>query len=94
MLAYSLTALLTLSVGAKPATVEEAKTFTSKTEDDLKRLWVRAQTAEWIKSTYITDDTEQNAAWANEDVMAYLNVAIKDSQRFKKLKLDTLPKVP
>lgn len=53
MLAYSLTAVLAASAAAKPATVAEAKTFTSKTEDDLKRLWVRAQTAEWIKSTYI-----------------------------------------
>ncbi|MFT3843194.1 MAG: M2 family metallopeptidase [Myxococcaceae bacterium] len=88
MLAHSLMSVLAFSVAAKPATVEEAKTFTAKTEDDLKRLWVRAQTAEWIKSTYITDDTGQNAAWSNEDVMAYLSVAIKDSQRFKKLKLD------
>ena len=44
--------------------------------------------AEWIKNTYITDDTERNAATANEEVMAYTAGAIKQSVRFHGLKLD------
>src|SRR4051794_27158106 len=63
-------------------TPEEAKAFVAKTDADLKRLWVRSSTAEWIKSTYITDDTERAAAWANEEVMAYVAKAIKESVRY------------
>lgn len=72
---------------SKP-TAEEAKAFVTKINEDLKRLWARSSTADWIKSTYITDDTERNAAWASEDVMAYLANAIKESVRFSDLKLD------
>ncbi len=72
---------------AKP-TAAEAKKFVERINTDLKRLLVKQATAEWIKSTYITDDTEQNAAWINEDVLAYMNQAIKDSRRFDGLKLD------
>jgi len=69
-------------------TPEEAKAFVTKANDDLKRLWVRSQTAEWIKNTYITDDTERNAAGLNEEVLAYQTQAIKDAVRFTGLKLD------
>jgi len=73
---------------AVPPTSEEARVFALKTDAELKRLWVRSSTAEWIKSTYITDDTERNAAALNEDVMAFLTKAIKESLRFKGLTLD------
>ena len=72
----------------KPATAEDAKAFVKKLDADLRKLWVRQSTAEWIKSTYITDDTERNAAAFNEDAMAYLTQANKDALRFKGLKLD------
>ncbi|MFB1480796.1 M2 family metallopeptidase [Corallococcus sp. RDP092CA] len=73
---------------AAKATPAEAKQFVDKLNADLKQLWTRQATAEWIKSTYITDDTERNAASVNEEVMAYVNSAIKDSRRFDGLKLD------
>ncbi|HEY1087419.1 MAG TPA: M2 family metallopeptidase, partial [Archangium sp.] len=72
----------------KPATPEEAKAFVKKLDADLRKLWVRQATASWIKSTYITLDTEANEAALNEDVMAYVTQATKDAQRFKGLKLD------
>src|SRR5688500_5460500 len=71
----------------KPAeaapTAEEARQFTTRVNEDLKRLWTRQSTADWIKLTYITDDTERNAALVNEEVMGYLNQAIKEAARFK-----------
>ncbi|WP_199732725.1 MULTISPECIES: M2 family metallopeptidase [Corallococcus] len=73
---------------ATKATPAEAKQFAQKLNADLKQLWTRQATAEWIKSTYITDDTERNAASVNEEVMAYVNGAIKDSRRFDGLTLD------
>src|SRR3954468_2466252 len=78
-----------LSLSAAPSgppTPQEAKAFTIKVEGDLRRLWPRAATAEWIKNTYITDDTERNEAAMAEEVMAFLANAIKESTRYKDLK--------
>jgi peptidyl-dipeptidase A len=73
----------------KPAevqpTAEDARQFAARVNEDLKSLYVKQATAEWIKSTYITDDTERNAATVNEEVMGYLNQAIKQAARFKDL---------
>ncbi len=73
---------------APPPAAPDAKAFVAKLNEDLMKLWVRSSTAEWVKATYITDDTERNAASANEDVMAYLSTAIKESIKFKGQKLD------
>lgn len=72
---------------ARP-TPEEARAFVQKLDQDLRRLYVRASTAEWIKSTYITDDTERNAASANEDLMAFLTQAVKEARRFDGVEVD------
>lgn len=77
---------------AKPApkapTPEEARQYAQKVDADLKELWTRSATAEWIKATYITGDTERNAATANEAVMAYLSTAIPEAARFKDVDAD------
>jgi peptidyl-dipeptidase A len=70
------------------ATPEEARQWMAQVNEELKDLWQRQATAEWIKSTYITDDTERAAAWAAEASMAYLTRAIGESMRFKDLDLD------
>jgi peptidyl-dipeptidase A len=67
---------------APAASPEEARAFVEGANEALKRLLVRRETAEWIKSTHITDDTERNAAASNEDVMAYLSRTIRDSVPF------------
>src|SRR5258708_5737243 len=74
----------------KPPT-DDARAFVDKLNKDLKRLWVKSQTADWIRDNFITDDTEQNAAWANEEVLAYVNHAIKETNQFRELKLDPKP---
>jgi peptidyl-dipeptidase A len=94
--AVLLSALSAAAQGQSPAsapaqgkpTAEDARKFAERVNADLKRLWVRQATAEWIKATHITDDTERNAAWVNEEVLAYMNQAIKESRRFDGLKLD------
>jgi peptidyl-dipeptidase A len=74
---------------AKPApTPKDAQAFAQKLDADLRKLIVRQATAEWIKSTYITDDTERNAAAMNEDLMEYTTSAVKESLRFQGLQLD------
>nr|WP_043434271.1 M2 family metallopeptidase [Cystobacter fuscus] len=67
-------------------TAEDARQFATRVNDELKRLWVKQATADWIKSTYITDDTERNSASVNEEVMAYLSQAIPQAARFKDVK--------
>ena len=67
-------------------TAADAKRFVDDVNKELKRLWARAATGDWIKNTHITDDTERNAAALNEDVMAYLSKAIAESAKFEGLK--------
>ena len=77
-----------VSTSAGAPSAEEARAFAAGVNQRLKTLWSRAETAGWIKSTYITDDTERNAAAAIEDVMAFTSQAIKESARFQGLELD------
>jgi len=76
------------SAQAQQATPEEARAFVAKVNKDLLKVGVEASTAEWIKSTFITDDTERNAAAAEDRNFAALSDAAKAARRFKDLKLD------
>ncbi|HET9553652.1 MAG TPA: M2 family metallopeptidase [Anaeromyxobacteraceae bacterium] len=72
---------------ARP-TAAEAKAFVDGVNAELKRLSVRASTAQWIQATYITDDTERNAAAMNEDLMGYLSKASAEAARFDGVAVD------
>jgi peptidyl-dipeptidase A len=68
-----------------PPTAAEARRFVARVEEDLKQLTVRSSTADWIKNTYITDDTERAAAGANEELLGYTTAAVRASRRFARL---------
>jgi peptidyl-dipeptidase A len=72
---------------AKP-TVEEARAFVERTDAELKRLTVRSATAEWIKNTYITEDSERLSAQMNEELLGFMTRAVKEAARFTSLPLD------
>ncbi len=55
---------LTSLAAAPPATPDEARAFVKTVNEELKALAVKQSTADWIKSTYITEDTERASAWA------------------------------
>src|SRR3954452_5137028 len=78
-----------LALAADPkATPEEARKFINDVEQKLLTLGVDAARADWIKSTYITDDSEAVAALLDERA---INAAVdfaKKSTRFDGLKLD------
>ena len=82
-------ALALAAFAADPkATPEEARKFINDAEQKLLTLNVDAARADWIKSTYITDDTEAVAALLDERA---INAAVdyaKKSTRFDGLKLD------
>jgi peptidyl-dipeptidase A len=73
---------------ARQASPADAKPFVARVNDDLRRLFSESSTADWIKNTYITDDTERNAAAANERVLAYLSDAAKTATKFKDQQVD------
>ncbi len=84
LLAAALFAFVPAARAAEPApTAADARAFAKAADQELRKLFVRQAHAEWIKATYITDDTEKNAAYANEDLMAYLSKAIPESMRFE-----------
>ena len=82
----------TAGPGAPPVstapTAADAKTFVARVNEELKRLLVRVSTADWIKATHITDDTERNAAAMSEDLMAYLSRTIPEAARLDGVEAD------
>src|SRR4051812_5896554 len=82
--------LLTCSCGGGGAgkpTVEQARTFLEGAESKLLALGVEAGHAEWVKSTYITDDSEALAAKADERVINAAVDLVKQSKQFDGLQL-------
>src|SRR5690242_6219998 len=65
-----------------PPTVDEARQFLKGVDADLRRLWVAGSRAAWVKSTFITDDTEALSAAAEDATMEYLTRTIKAATRF------------
>ena len=72
---------------AKPPTLAEAKAFLDRAQSKLLELSVQDQRAGWVKSTFITYDTEILAAKADEDQIAATMQLAKDSTRFSHLKM-------
>ena len=77
------------AVAAAPATPDEARAFVQKVNEDLKVLAVKGSTADWIKSTFITEDTERASAWANDDLLGATRAALEQAKRFDGVTLDT-----
>jgi peptidyl-dipeptidase A len=68
-------------------TAEEAAKFVAEAEQKLLKLWIDSSRADWVKSTYITDDTEILAAQANEKAISAGVAYAKQATRFDGLKL-------
>ena len=85
-----LTSLLAVLSGcAGPtATPEAARKFTGEAERKLLALNIDSGRADWIKSTYITDDTEAVAAKIDERAINAGVEYAKDATRFDGLSLD------
>jgi peptidyl-dipeptidase A len=52
------------------STVDDARRFMKEAEQELLDLWIASERAAWVKSNFITDDTEAIAAAALEKLMA------------------------
>ncbi len=68
-------------------TVAQARAFFEETESELLGLWIASGRAAWVKSTYLTEDTERIEAAASEAVMAATSRRAREALRFEKLDL-------
>ncbi len=74
------------TTGAK-ATPADAEKFVAEAEKRLTDLNLRFSRADWVKSTYITDDTEALSADANKDLIAATTELVDQSRQFDGLQL-------
>ncbi|HHH26729.1 MAG TPA: peptidase M2 family protein, partial [Polyangiaceae bacterium] len=73
-----------------PPTLEEAAAFMAEVNETLKKLWVTQERAHWINSNFITSDTQEIVAEADQASMQYLAATIKKAARFDPLR-DQMP---
>lgn len=75
------------AASAAPAepTVEDAKKFLADVDAELRRLWRWGQKTGWVKANFITVDTNDLAADAEEANMTYLAKVIPEAARFDKV---------
>jgi len=76
-----------LADNTKPPTLAEARAFLDRAQSKLLELSVQDARADWVKSTFITDDTEILAAKADEDAITATMQLAKESTRFNRLKM-------
>jgi peptidyl-dipeptidase A len=69
------------------ATPEEARQFIESAEKRLLILWVKEQRAQWVMETYITPDTEELAAEADQAVKDATAQLAAQARRYEGLKL-------
>ena len=83
------------SLPTDKATPVEAEKFIADAERRLFDLNVKFARADWVKSTFITDDTETISAEANKDLIATTTELAEQSRRFDGLDLsaDTKRKI-
>ena len=68
-------------------TAADAELFIKDAEQRLFDLNLKYSRADWVKSTYITDDTETMSAEANQDVIAATTQYAEESRRFNDVAL-------
>src|SRR5215468_405941 len=79
---------LPVTKAQNPATtVEDARVFLDTAEKELYDLGVKAQRAGWVQENFITFDTEEISAEANEAITAAGVRLSKEAHRFDNLKL-------
>jgi peptidyl-dipeptidase A len=76
-----------VSTSGGKGTPAEAEKFVADAEKRLFDLNVKFSRADWVKSTFITDDTEAMSADANKDVIAATTELAEQSRRFEGLDL-------
>src|SRR5215204_1583948 len=66
---------------------DQAEKFLADAEKRLLELNIKAGRADWVKSTFITDDTEALAAEANENLIAATTELGEQSRKYENVDL-------
>ena len=69
------------------APADDADEFVARVNRELGELQKESNTAGWVQSTYITEDTEKLAAKANERYLEQFTRAVEESKRYADQKL-------
>ena len=77
----------TTSDSSAKGTAAEAEQFVADAEKRLLELNLKYSQADWVKSTYITEDTEALSASANKEVIAATTELAKEARRFDGVEL-------
>ena len=64
------------------ANADEAAKFMANVEKRLMELSIKSGRADWVRSTYITDDTEKLSAEANTDLIAATTEFAEQAKKF------------
>jgi len=72
---------------AEAPTAEDARHFVEAAENRLLPLWIAAQRSSWVQETFITPDTEEMAAEADQAVKAATSELAGEARRYEGLKL-------
>jgi peptidyl-dipeptidase A len=80
------TTALAQTTAGKP-TAEDARRFVEAAENRLLPLWVAAQRSSWVQETFITPDTEEMAAEADQAVKAATSELAAQARIYEGLKL-------
>jgi peptidyl-dipeptidase A len=83
-----LTAFLACTAMTYAQTAADAERFVADAEKRLLELTIKSNRADWVKSTFITDDTEALAAEAQENYIAAVKELAEAARKFDKLKLN------
>jgi peptidyl-dipeptidase A len=70
-----------------PPTAAEATQFVTEAESTLLKLWIDSSRADWVKATYITEDTEILSAHAAQKAISAGVEYAKQATRFDGLKV-------
>jgi peptidyl-dipeptidase A len=70
------------AASAVPATAAGARTFLERAERELNELSIRANQAQWVAATYITDDTEALSAEATKNYSVAVQRLAMEAKRF------------
>ncbi|MET0556406.1 MAG: M2 family metallopeptidase, partial [Vicinamibacteria bacterium] len=84
---WTVAVLLGIALGATPAraqTAAEAKAFVEDADARLLKAAIEASRADWVKSTFITDDTEYLAGVANQRFSSMQAELAKAATKFDK----------
>jgi len=75
------------AAGQNPPTLAEAQEFIQQAETRLNELNVKANRASWVQSNFITDDTEQMSAEADEAFIGATTELAKQATRYDQLQM-------